>query len=296
MTRVRRHGRGHRAADHDSRHRTRSVPRLGPTGGRWGVLHAGKHRSGRLRQLRDDPDLGRCRRGKHPNPVDDLDPAQPVPGNGTLLAKELATIDQISAGRLTVGLAVGNREDDFTATATDYKGRGAAQDALLTELKAVWAGESRGVAGAVGPAPVQPGGPPLLIGGTGPAAMRRTVEFGAGWIGGGGEWSASRASSKRSARVWAEAGREGRPRFNALAYFSLGPDAVVASRRYLLDYYGFLGETTGYVAAGALTTEDAVRTEVGRFAAAGCDELILFPCSPDLAQVDLLAAAALSAH
>ena len=220
----------------------------------------------------------------------------PFRGNGTLLAKELATIDQISAGRLTVGLAVGNREDDFTATATDYKGRGAAQDALLTELKAVWAGESRGVAGAVGPAPVQPGGPPLLIGGTGAAAMRRTVEFGAGWIGGGGGVERFSSVVQKVREVWAEAGREGRPRFNALAYFSLGPDAVAASRRYLLDYYGFLGETAEYVARGTLTTEDAVRTEIDGFAAAGCDELILFPCSPDLAQVDLLAAAALSAR
>lgn len=220
----------------------------------------------------------------------------PFRGNGTLLAKELATIDQISAGRLTVGIAVGNREDDFTATATNYEGRGAAQDALLAELKAVWAGETRGMAGAVGPSPVQPGGPPLLIGGTGPAAMRRTVEFGAGWIGGGGGVERFSGVAQPVREAWTAAGREGRPRLNALTYFSLGPDAVAASRRYLRDYYGFLGETAEYVARGTLTTEDAVRTEIGGFAAAGCDELILFPCSPDLEQVDLLAAAALSAR
>ena len=65
-------------------------------------------------------------------------------------------------------------------------GRGKAQDALLAEMRAVWAGEPRGTAGAIGPAPVQPGGPPLLIGGTGAAAIRRTTTLGAGWISGGG--------------------------------------------------------------------------------------------------------------
>jgi len=60
--------------------------------------------------------------------------------------------------------------------------RGRIFDAQLAELQAVWAQQPRGYAGPIGPAPVQPGGPPLLIGGNAPAAFRRMTEYGAGWI------------------------------------------------------------------------------------------------------------------
>ena len=58
----------------------------------------------------------------------------PFRGNGALLAKQLATVDSLSGGRLTVGIAVGGRPDDFTATATDFDGRGAMFDAQLAEV------------------------------------------------------------------------------------------------------------------------------------------------------------------
>jgi alkanesulfonate monooxygenase SsuD/methylene tetrahydromethanopterin reductase-like flavin-dependent oxidoreductase (luciferase family) len=77
----------------------------------------------------------------------------PYRGNGALLAKQLASVDQLSGGRLVVGIAVGGRDDDYVATGSDFAGRGKAQDALLAEMRAVWAGESRGTAGAIGPAP-----------------------------------------------------------------------------------------------------------------------------------------------
>jgi alkanesulfonate monooxygenase SsuD/methylene tetrahydromethanopterin reductase-like flavin-dependent oxidoreductase (luciferase family) len=219
----------------------------------------------------------------------------PFRGNGTLLAKQLATIDRLSAGRLVVGIAVGGREDDFTATGSDFEGRGVAQDALLAEMRAVWDGEARGMAGAVGPPPVQDGGPPLLIGGTGAAAIRRTVRYGAGWIAGGGGAAMFAGPAQKAREAWTAAGRDGSPRLVALGYYSLGPDAVAASRQYLLDYYGFLGETAEYIAAGTLTSPEQVRSEIDAYDAAGCDELILFPCSPDPVQVDLLAAVTVAA-
>src|SRR4051812_47939461 len=111
----------------------------------------------------------------------------PFRGNGTLLAKQLASVDSYAgAGRLTVGIAVGGRPDDYSATGSDFEGRGATFDAQLAEFQQVWGGESRGTAGAVGPAPVTAGGPPLLIGGTRAAAVRRVREHGAGWVAGGG--------------------------------------------------------------------------------------------------------------
>jgi alkanesulfonate monooxygenase SsuD/methylene tetrahydromethanopterin reductase-like flavin-dependent oxidoreductase (luciferase family) len=213
----------------------------------------------------------------------------PFRGNGTLLAKQLATVDSFSGGRLTVGIAVGGREDDYTATGSDFHRRGAAFDAQLAEMRAVWSGEERGTAGAVGPAPRQEDGPPLLIGGGGAPALRRVVSDGVGWISGGGgpDVFAQGAAPVRAA--WQEAGRSGAPRLAALGYYALGPDAATLAQGYLSDYYAFAGEYAAMVVSGALTSEAAIREQVAAFADAGCDELILFPCSPELDQLRRLA-------
>ncbi|HWM07575.1 MAG TPA: LLM class flavin-dependent oxidoreductase [Actinophytocola sp.] len=213
----------------------------------------------------------------------------PFRGNGTLLAKQLASVDSFAGGRLTVGIAVGGREDDFVATGSGFEGRGAEFDAQLTELREVWDGASRGFAGPIGPSPAQPGGPPLMIGGTSAAAIRRTVTHGAGWIAGGGGPDMFAGVADKVRRAWTEAGRPGKPRLAALGYYALGPDAESLASRYLGDYYAFLGDYADRIAAGALTTEAAVRDTITQFAETGCDELILFPCSPDLDQLRRLA-------
>jgi hypothetical protein len=94
----------------------------------------------------------------------------------------------------------------------------------------------------------------------------------------------------RVRRAWTDAGRDGAPRLAALGYYALGPDAGSLAAGYLGDYYAFLGDYAGQIAAGALTSEAAVRDAIGQFADAGCDELILFPCSPALDQLQRLAA------
>jgi alkanesulfonate monooxygenase SsuD/methylene tetrahydromethanopterin reductase-like flavin-dependent oxidoreductase (luciferase family) len=215
----------------------------------------------------------------------------PYRGNGALLAKQLATVDAIAGGRLRLGISVGGRADDFEATGSSFGQRGRNFDAQLAEMRAVWAQEPRGFAGPIGPAPVQAGGPPLLIGGNADAAFRRMTEFGAGWIMGGGGPEAFAAGADRARRAWREAGRDGRPRLAALSYVSLGDDAETHARRYLTDYYAFTGDFAERIAAGALTTPRRVAETVASFDDAGCDELILFPCDPDTAQVELIAAA-----
>src|SRR6266566_4385928 len=93
-------------------------------------------------------------------------------------------------------------------------------------------------------------------------------------------------------RAWREAGRAGAPRLAALAYASLGDDAEAHARAYLTDYYSFTGDYAERIAASALTSAQKVADTVAAFTDAGCDELILFPCNPDLAQVPLTAQAA----
>src|SRR5213592_465091 len=71
----------------------------------------------------------------------------PLRGNGAVLAKQAATVDALSNGRLTLGIAVGGRPDDFEAAGVPFHERGALMDDMLDEMKQVWAGEKRGFAG-----------------------------------------------------------------------------------------------------------------------------------------------------
>ena len=203
------------------------------------------------------------------------------------LAKAAASLDAMSGGRLTLGLAVGGREDDFAAMGRDMGGRGSAMDEALRIMRAVWAGEKLGDdAYPVAPAPAE-GGVRLMFGGTSAAAMRRTVEYGRGWIAGGGPPESAAPAIAEIRRRWQEAGREGEPRFAALAYFGLGDDD--ASRASLRAYYSFAGDWVEGIVEGALRTPDAIRDAVKRFQDVGVHEVIFDPTVAALDQVDRLA-------
>jgi alkanesulfonate monooxygenase SsuD/methylene tetrahydromethanopterin reductase-like flavin-dependent oxidoreductase (luciferase family) len=212
----------------------------------------------------------------------------PYRANAALLAKQWASLDVVSNGRVVAGIAVGGRPDDYEVSGVDFSRRGRILDDDVATMRAIWAGNA---SRNVGPAPVQPGGPPLIFGGNSDAAFRRVVEHGAGWIAGGGGPEMFAAGAERARSAWRDAGRSGQPRLLALAYYALGDGAADAASAYLHDYYGFLGEWADRIAQGALSSPEAVRGAIDAFTAAGCDELILFPCSPDPGQVDLLASA-----
>jgi len=91
-----------------------------------------------------------------------------------MLAKSLATGDMLCAGRLTVGLGVGGRHQDYRAVGADLTTRTMRELAeRVAVMKRVWAGENiTGSTLPVGLAPVQPGGPPLLVGTMGPKTIR----------------------------------------------------------------------------------------------------------------------------
>lgn len=93
-------------------------------------------------------------------------------------------------------------------------------------------------------------------------------------------------------QAWSDAGREGKPRLVSLAYVSLGEDAAAHAQSYLGDYYRFLGDITQMIVDSALITPSAVSDAIAAFTEVGCDELILFPCNPDISQVGLIAEAA----
>jgi len=210
------------------------------------------------------------------------------------LAKQAASVDQLTLGRLTLGLGIGWRGSDFELVGREFAGRGHRFDAQLRDLGRAWAGETlMDGTRPVGPAPVQPGGVPLLIGGMQDVTVRRVVEFGQGWTAGGMPPDAVRSMGERVQAAWRDAGRPGRARIVALAYFSLG-DTMEQSRRYLIDYYTPMGADMAEMIAGsALRSAEAVAGAIEAFEAAGADELILDPTLADPSQVDLLAEVAL---
>jgi alkanesulfonate monooxygenase SsuD/methylene tetrahydromethanopterin reductase-like flavin-dependent oxidoreductase (luciferase family) len=93
--------------------------------------------------------------------------------------------------------------------------------------------------------------------------------------------------------AWSQAGREGKPQTMALMYFALGDDGERAARENLGHYYAWLGEIADQIVAGTATDGDTVKQYLAGFEAAGCDEMICFPASPDVRQVELLAEAVL---
>jgi len=106
------------------------------------------------------------------------------------LAKQAASIDVLSAGRLDLGLGLGWMPEEFAATGASMDRRGARTAEYIRVLHALWGtqpaefnGEFYAVPrGTVLPLPVQDGGPPILLGGTAPVALRRAGRLADGWV------------------------------------------------------------------------------------------------------------------
>jgi alkanesulfonate monooxygenase SsuD/methylene tetrahydromethanopterin reductase-like flavin-dependent oxidoreductase (luciferase family) len=211
----------------------------------------------------------------------------PTRANGAVLAKQAATLDVLSGGRLVLGVAVGRREDDFQACDVDFDARAQIFDELLDLLARIWDGEAFGTAGGIGP-PTADGRPTLILGGLVGAAFRRAARHGDGWTGGNCTPHELTQGSARLRAAWEAAGRDGTPRTLAQPYYALGDRAEEAVATYLRDYYG-PGDYTETIVERAATDAETVRENVRAYAEAGCDELIFFPCDPDPDQVDLLA-------
>jgi alkanesulfonate monooxygenase SsuD/methylene tetrahydromethanopterin reductase-like flavin-dependent oxidoreductase (luciferase family) len=204
--------------------------------------------------------------------------------NTAMLGKSAATVDALSGGRLTLGLAVGARRDDYEAAGVPYHQRGQILTEQLIALRNQWED------GQIGPEPVQPGGPPLIIGGMSDIVFARAARYADGYIHGGGPPRAFAWVAEKARAAWSDAGRPGRPQLWAQGYYALGDDtAVETGRDYLRDYYAFTGPFAEKIAEGLLTTPQAIAQFIGGYADAGCDELILYPTISSLDQLDRLA-------
>jgi alkanesulfonate monooxygenase SsuD/methylene tetrahydromethanopterin reductase-like flavin-dependent oxidoreductase (luciferase family) len=127
-----------------------------------------------------------------------------------LLAKETVGIDAVSGGRLTLGLGVGVRPDDFVVDGLGLAGRGQRFDQDLGIYRDVWNGEP--VGGSPNPA-VTPGTRqiPLLFGGIVPATFERAARWGTGYVGASVPAPMIEPAFDAARAAWANAGRQGRP-------------------------------------------------------------------------------------
>lgn len=204
----------------------------------------------------------------------------------TLLAKEIASIDGVSGGRLTLGIGVGGREDDFVADGYGIRARGRRLDHDLTIYRDVWRGKN--VGGDRNPAvPQGTREVPLMFGAGSPLALARMARWGQGYIGPSypPPMAARRFEAARAA--WQNAGRDGSPRLVSLMHFSLGDTAV--GRSNLFDYHRLARDHVDVVVDGLADTADKVRVAVKQYDELGVDEVIFSPATDDLSDVARLA-------
>lgn len=205
--------------------------------------------------------------------------------DAVVLAKQIASVELLADGRLTVGLALGGWPEDYAAGGVSLQGRGTAMEATLTTMRRVWAGE---YSGASGPMPALPEGRPgLLLGGLVPAAHKRVATRAQGWVAPSFGLTTLTEGAAAVRREWRAASREGEPRVVVERYFCLGEDAADDADHYLSHYYG--PEYLPSVRADTLTSAKQVLDELGRLSAVGCDDVILLPCIGALEQLTALA-------
>ncbi len=211
-----------------------------------------------------------------------------------LLAKSLATADLLSEGRLTVGLGVGGRDEDYRAVGADPSTQTiAGLGEAVAVLRRVWSGKPvSDEVGPVGPPPVQDGGPELLVGTMGPRTLRAAAAWADGLAGFTLDLDPVKAGElfALARDAWREAGRPP-PRLATSFWIAVHEDVDVARaqvHRHLRHYMSWLpgslvdamAPTTGFAGPAA-----RLREVLDAMAGAGADEVHLVPTSADPGQL-----------
>ncbi len=205
--------------------------------------------------------------------------------NTALLARLSLSAHALSGGRLSLGVAVGARKDDYDAAGVDYSTRGRRLAEQLASIRDLW--EQRPMEMPLD----APTTPDLLVGGGSDITFARVARYADGYVHGGGPPRAFARAADKARAAWADAGRPGKPRLWGQGYFALGDDATIAAGvAYMREYYAFTGPYVERIVAELLTTPQAVAQFVRGYAEAGCDDLVLFPAVAHPDQVNRLAA------
>ena len=215
--------------------------------------------------------------------------------NPVALAKALASLDQLSGGRLTVGLGLGGTTAAYPAFGISAERPVARFSESLNVMRALWREERVDLQGAffrlenvaMGPKPVQPH-LPVWIGGHVPAALRRAVRLGDGWMGAGSARNADFFDQIRQVRGHIkEIGRdEASFTLSKRVYIAVDQTAARAQEQLaatLTSTYGTAREGVG-VAGSAAQCVEVLRS----MRDAGLQHLLLQPCGDVMHQLEVL--------
>jgi alkanesulfonate monooxygenase SsuD/methylene tetrahydromethanopterin reductase-like flavin-dependent oxidoreductase (luciferase family) len=208
--------------------------------------------------------------------------------NAVRIAKQVATLDVLSGGRVCLGLGVGGREEDYVAVGAEYDKRiWRRLEEQVEVMRRAWAGEAvvEGALRPVEPRPLQPGGPELLAGSMYPRSIQRAARWADGISGFsfGPHQAEIQNQFELARRAWKEAGRDAPPRLVTSFWFALGPRAREQLDEYLQRYLNFMGAEAVRKLAPTVATDSAakLRDAARMVADLGCDELILVPTTAD---------------
>lgn len=201
-----------------------------------------------------------------------------------LTARALASLDQLSGGRLIVGVGAGWMAEEFAAIGVPFHQRGALTDEYLDAMRVLWTEQPASFDGPTvrfehliaDPQPLQRPHPPIWVGGSSGAALRRTVRVGDAWH---GSPQPLTVLKRAVAALAAEARRQGR-----------NPAGIKLTTRAPLAFTaGAAGDRpSGADADDPAGTPDAVIGAIGRYQQAGFDELVFdtFFAHPALSSAD----------
>ena len=217
-----------------------------------------------------------------------------------VLAKELATLDFLSRGRLFPAIGLGGEESkDLQAIGVSRKERATRTDEMIALLRRLWTEENVTFRGkfftvqdvTITPRPHQKNGLPLWIGGRSEAALRRTGRLGDGWL----VSSVSPAEVEggiKSIRAYAAAAERQVPEDH---YGVLIPFYFAESRARAFEVAGHFIRPRGDIAVEDFTAfgkAEDIRAKVESYIAAGATKFIMRPCGPFdqwRAQIEMLA-------
>jgi alkanesulfonate monooxygenase SsuD/methylene tetrahydromethanopterin reductase-like flavin-dependent oxidoreductase (luciferase family) len=209
------------------------------------------------------------------------------------VAKDVASVDRLCQGRLTVGVGVGGREHDYRAIRGDFGHRWQRMDNQVARMRRVWAQEPPfDGSDPVGPPPLQPGGPPFVAGVVGPKALARAARWAIGVDDPSAivavDTAALAAQRQKVIDAWKAAGRDEAPHFSSSLWYALGPGAKEQLAGYIYDYMKIFdaGFARDLAASAAVDSPAALRDALAAASDAGCDEFFLVPTTADPDELD----------
>ena len=213
--------------------------------------------------------------------------------SAVLTAKEIATLDQLSNGRVTATVGVGGRETDYRAVGADFKKRHERMDEQVAEMRRIWRGEPPFPgADPVGPRPFQKEGPPILAGSMGPKAIARASKWADGLysfsMGGSKQETSQMFGAGREA--WKANGRSSAPYLMGGFWCCLADDAEQKLKSYVHDYLKVLGSGIANGVAASMTrfTPEAILQGMRDLETCGADEIMLVPATAEISELERL--------